>query len=99
VILELRCKAVFREGRELETYLTVEELAAYLKTSEATIRRWICNRRIPFHKLSNSIRFRLSEIETWVEKKDALLKASAKEKNEGELFDAPETAKSEAGND
>jgi excisionase family DNA binding protein len=78
----------------LETYLTVEELAAYFKFSEQTIRRWIFNREIPFHKINNSVRFRLSEIETWVEKKDALLKASCKEKDEVGLFDEPKAAKS-----
>jgi len=83
----------------LETYLTVEELAAYFKVSEQTIRRWICNREVPYHKINNSVRFRLSEIETWVEKNDGFIKASAKEKSEGGLFDEPESALSEANDD
>jgi excisionase family DNA binding protein len=62
--------------RKLETYLTVDELAAYFKVAEKTVRRWILNRDVPFHKINNSVRFRLSEIEKWVETKDALLKAS-----------------------
>ncbi|MDR2701802.1 MAG: helix-turn-helix domain-containing protein [Spirochaetaceae bacterium] len=57
----------------METYLTVEELAAYFKFTVQTIRRWILNREVPFHKINNSIRFRLSEIETWVEKKRCLV--------------------------
>ena len=77
--------------RELETYLTVEELAAYLKFTEQTIRRWIVNREVPYHKINNSVRFSLSEIDMWVVKNDAFLKAGSKEKAESGLFDETET--------
>jgi len=52
---------------DLEIYLTIEELAVYLKITEQTIRRWILNREIPFHKIKSVIRFRLSEIEKWID--------------------------------
>jgi excisionase family DNA binding protein len=51
----------------METYLTIEELAGYLKLAEQTIRRWILNWEIPFHKIKKVIRFRLSEIEKWID--------------------------------
>jgi len=51
----------------VETYLTIEELAKYLKYAEKTIRKWVLNRQIPFHKIHTSIRFRLSEIDKWVD--------------------------------
>jgi len=51
----------------MESYLTIEELAGYLKIAEQTIRRWVQNREIPFHKIKKSIRFRVSEIEWWIE--------------------------------
>ena len=51
----------------METYLTIEELADYLKLSVQTIRRWVLNREVPFHKIKKSIRFRVSEIEWWIE--------------------------------
>ena len=51
----------------METYLTIEELADYLKFSVQTIRRWVLNREVPFHKIKKSIRFRVSEIEWWIE--------------------------------
>jgi len=76
----------------LETYLTVEELAAYFRFTEQTIRRWILNREIPYRKINNSVRFRLSEIETWVDKNDALIKAGRKEKNVCDLFDETDGA-------
>ena len=51
----------------METYLNIEELADYLKLSVQTIRRLVLNREIPFHKIKKSIRFRVSEIEWWIE--------------------------------
>jgi len=52
----------------METYLTIEELADYLKLAEQTIRRWVLNREIPYHKIKKVIRFRVSEIEKWIDK-------------------------------
>ena len=52
----------------METYMTIEELANYLNFAEQTIRRWVAKREIPFHKVKGAIRFRLSEIEWWIEK-------------------------------
>jgi excisionase family DNA binding protein len=54
-------------GAGVETYFTIEELAKYLNYAEKTIRKWVLNREIPFHKIHKSIRFRLSEIEKWVD--------------------------------
>jgi excisionase family DNA binding protein len=51
----------------LETYLTIEELAGYLKVAVQTVRRWVLNREVPFHKVKKVIRFRVSEIEKWVD--------------------------------
>jgi excisionase family DNA binding protein len=51
----------------MDTYMTIEELAAYLKLSEQTIRRWVSNREIPYRKIKKSVRFRVSEIEKWIE--------------------------------
>ena len=51
----------------MKTYLTIEELASHLKLAVQTIRRWVLNREIPFHKIKKVIRFRLSEIELWIE--------------------------------
>ena len=51
----------------METYLTIEELAGYLKLAEQTIRRWVHDREIPYCKIRRSIRFRVSEIENWID--------------------------------
>jgi excisionase family DNA binding protein len=51
----------------METYLTIEGVAGHLQLSAQTIRRYVLNREIPFHKIKKVIRFRLSEIEAWVD--------------------------------
>jgi len=51
----------------MEGYLNIEELAAMLKISEQTIRRYVLNKTIPFHKIGKAVRFRPSEIEKWID--------------------------------
>lgn len=46
--------------------LTLIEVADLLNVSQATIRRWIADGRIPYYKLQQQIRFSRSEIENWV---------------------------------
>jgi len=50
----------------METYMNIQGIAKYLGIAEKTIRKWVLNREIPFHKIKKVIRFRLSEIEQWV---------------------------------
>jgi PTS system nitrogen regulatory IIA component len=76
----------------VETYLTIEELAHYLTVAEQTIRRWVLNREIPFCKIKKVIRFRLSEIEKWVDKGGALSVAKSTKDVSGDLFEETETA-------
>ena len=63
----IRRRRILRREAVMETYLTIEELAGHLKLAEQTIRRWVLNREIPFCKIKKVIRFRLSEIERWVD--------------------------------
>ena len=50
----------------MENYMTINELADYLKVAVQTLRKWVLNREIPFHKIKGVIRFRVSEIEKWI---------------------------------
>jgi excisionase family DNA binding protein len=50
-----------------ETYMTIEEVAAYLKLAQQTIRIYVLNKSIPYRKVQKSVRFRLSEIEKWID--------------------------------
>ena len=58
---------LFMDDDSKEKYLTVRDVARHFCLSETTIRRHILNQEIPFHKIMGAIRFRLSEIESWVE--------------------------------
>jgi len=71
--------------------MTIEELAHYLKVAEQTIRRWVLNREIPFCKIKKVIRFRLSEIETWVNNSGAISSAASSQKDSEGLFVETET--------
>jgi PTS system nitrogen regulatory IIA component len=83
----------------VETYLTIEELAHYLKVAEQTIRRWVLNREIPFCKIKKVIRFRLSEIEKWVDKGGASSVAKSDKDTSGDLFEETETAEAVGTNE
>jgi excisionase family DNA binding protein len=73
-------------GGGMETYLTIEGLAEYLKFSEKTIRKWVLNDEVPYRKIRKAIRFRVSEIERWVDN-GGLMKAIANsEAADGELI-------------
>jgi excisionase family DNA binding protein len=51
----------------METYLTIEEAAEYLKLAPQTIRKYVLNKTIPYRKVQKSVRFRVSEIERWID--------------------------------
>ena len=55
----------------METYLTVKEVAEIVRLSVQTIRRYTMNKEIPFHKINRAVRYKKSEIEEWVEKREA----------------------------
>ena len=63
----------------MENYWRVQEVAATLKISVQTIYRYVANREIPFHKLNRAVRFKPSEIESWIESKAAGVTAARKE--------------------
>ena len=81
----------------METYLTIEEMAVYLKLAEQTIRRWVLNREIPYRKIKKVIRFRVSEIEKWIDD-GGLIRSQENELGgqEGDLFDDEITLDEEA---
>jgi excisionase family DNA binding protein len=56
----------------MEPYLTIHEVAAILRLSAQTIRRYVMKREIPCHKIFRAVRFKPSEIQSWVENRGAL---------------------------
>jgi excisionase family DNA binding protein len=86
----------------METYLTIAELADYLKLSEQTIRRYVLNRTVPYHKIHKVVRFRVSEIERWIEGggMGGTVTAGPEDDREGGLFaclDGAGAGETEAG--
>jgi len=55
----------------MENYWKVQEVAAALQISVQTVYRYVANDEIPFHKINRAIRFKPSEIESWIESKAA----------------------------
>jgi excisionase family DNA binding protein len=51
----------------METYWKVSEVAAAIQVSAQTVYRYVANGEIPCHKLSRAVRFKPSEIESWME--------------------------------
>ncbi len=47
--------------------LDVQDLAARLAVTERFVRRLVCERRIPFHKIGYFVRFDPCEVDRWVE--------------------------------
>jgi excisionase family DNA binding protein len=81
----------------METKLmTVRDAADYLRLSEQTIQRYVQKREIPFHKVKKVIRFRLSEIEAWVDGGGGKCPEGPDGGLEGDLFAETDKAK-EAG--
>jgi excisionase family DNA binding protein len=56
----------------MESYLTIREVAVILKLSVQTVRRYVMKKEIPCHKIYRAVRFKPSEIQTWVENRGAL---------------------------
>lgn len=47
--------------------ITIKELADYLKIAEKTAYRFALEKKIPGFKVGNAWRFRMKEIEEWIE--------------------------------
>lgn len=52
---------------EVERWMSLEEIAKHLGVSKDTIRAWIKKETIPYHKVGRQYKFRLSEVDNWVE--------------------------------
>jgi excisionase family DNA binding protein len=84
----------------METYLTIAELAEYIKLSEQTVRRYVLNKTVPYRKIHKAVRFRVSEIEKWIDGGglDVEVAAGPGDDREGDLFaclDAGEAGEAE----
>lgn len=74
----------------MEPYLTVKEVSVLVRLSVQTIRRYTMNKGIPFHKINRAVRFKKSEIQLWVEKREEEAALKQRKKAEGGLFAEPD---------
>jgi excisionase family DNA binding protein len=82
----------------METRLmTIKDVAEFLQLSEQTVQRYVLNREIPCHKIKKVIRFRLSEIETWVDRGGGKSPDCPDDSREGDLFTGLENGQAGAG--
>ena len=52
---------------DVERWLSLEEISKHLGVSKDTIRSWIKKETIPFHKVGRQYKFRISEVDAWIE--------------------------------
>lgn len=52
---------------EAERWLNLEEISRHLGVSKDTIRGWIKKETIPHHKVGRQYKFRISEVDAWIE--------------------------------
>lgn len=50
-----------------ERWLKLEEIANHIGCSKDTIRAWIKKDAIPYHKVGRQYKFRVSEVDAWIE--------------------------------
>jgi excisionase family DNA binding protein len=86
----MEAQAKFLEtGGLMDKYFNTKELSEYLRVPEQTIRRWVLDNEIAYVRIHNLIRFRLSEIEKWVDGKKGNGPSLPESRNE--LFGGAET--------
>lgn len=54
-------------SNEPEKWSSLEEIAKHLGVSKDTIRNWIKKDVIPHHRVGKQFKFRISEVDAWVE--------------------------------
>ena len=56
---------------EVERWVSLEDIARHLDVSKDTIRSWIKKETIPYHKVGRQYKFRVSEVDAWVERRES----------------------------
>ena len=52
---------------DVERCLSLEEIAKHVGCSKDTIRAWIKKETIPYHKVGRMYKFKISEVDAWIE--------------------------------
>jgi excisionase family DNA binding protein len=54
-----------------EKWVNLEDIAVHLNVSKDTIRVYVKKKNIPFHRVGKQYKFRVSEVDAWVESGEA----------------------------
>ena len=77
----------------MEQLLNIQELAVLLGVEVSTIYSWTCRRSIPYLKIGKLLRFRVSDVELWIEEKIVLPSSTVVKKSHKEsMKNKPHTA-------
>ena len=52
---------------DVERWLSLEEIAKHVGGSKDTIRAWIKKGTVPYHKVGRMYKFKISEVDAWIE--------------------------------
>lgn len=52
---------------DIERWYSLEEISNHLGVSKDTIRAWIRKETVPFYKVGRQYKFKVSEVDAWVE--------------------------------
>jgi len=59
-----------------QRYLTVDEIAEYLGFNRQTLWRWAREEVIPHYRVGNKFRFKLDEVERWMQRRKKKCRAA-----------------------
>jgi len=75
----------------MKTCMTARDVAAFVQLSLTTVRRLTMNKEIPFYKINRSVRYRLEEIELWLENRKQAAEKKSKENGKAAASNKPKT--------
>ena len=52
---------------DVERWLSLDEISKHVGCSKDTIRAWIKKDTIPYHKVGRMYKFKISEVDAWIE--------------------------------
>lgn len=55
----------YKPPKKKEKYLTPTQLMEEIEISRTTLHNWRKNKKLPFHRFGNKIKYLLSEVEEW----------------------------------
>ena len=54
-----------------EPWVSVDEVAKHLDVARDSVYRWVESRSLPAHRIGRILKFRISEVDTWVRSHDS----------------------------